>query len=199
VVYDEDDRIDLAPLIAMQNPGDLPVLRTWLDLNFGNRPNGSLRLLRALGETIHGAFVYTPRDELGTQTAAATIGHGRGTCRDFAFLFMEAARSLGFAARFVTGYLHDPRTDDGALTGGGATHAWAEIYIPGRGWIGFDPTNRIVAAGELIRVATTRTPTQASPIIGSFSGDGASVLGMDVSVTVTAEPQDGGGAAQAAD
>ena len=72
------------------------------------------------------------------------------------------------------------------MQGAGATHAWAEIYLPGAGWIEFDPTNGLVAGENLIRVAVTRDPAQAVPIAGSFAGEGA-YLGMDVDVTVRAE------------
>jgi transglutaminase-like putative cysteine protease len=96
---------------------------------------------------------------------------------------MEAARCLGFAARFVTGYLND-RPRGLGLQGGGSTHAWADVYVPGEGWIEFDPTNRITAGSDLIRVATTRTPAQASPISGSFQGKDAVCLSLHVSVDV---------------
>jgi transglutaminase-like putative cysteine protease len=146
--------------------------------------------LHALNQAIHDRFAYRRRDEQGVQTPGQTIAGGSGTCRDFAFLFMEAARQLGFAARFVTGYLYDPAAEQGgdgddALAGGGATHAWAETFVPGAGWIELDPTNRIVAGRNLIRVATTRTPAQAQPVRGTFNGDGATCLGMDVTVTVS--------------
>jgi len=185
--YDSDDQIDLSPLMALQNPQDLPVLQQWLDSVFGYRPSEALAFLRTLSDAINRSFAYSWRDQLGTQSAAATIESGQGTCRDLAFLFMEAARSFGFAARFVTGYLHDPAGGEG-LTGGGATHAWAEIFIPSEGWVEFDPTNCIVGGGALIKVAATRTPSQASPITGSFKGGGAKFLDMDVSVTVAEEP-----------
>jgi transglutaminase-like putative cysteine protease len=120
------------------------------------------------------------------QSPGTTILLGRGTCRDFAVLFMEAARFLGFAARFVTGYLYDPGTNgggDGALTGGGSTHAWVDVFIPGVGWIEFDPTNRIIAGRNLLRVAVTRTQTQALPVSGVFGGAGA-FRSMQVEVSV---------------
>ena len=123
----------------------------------------------------------------GVQSPAETIALGRGTCRDFALLFMEAARGLGFAARFVTGYLYDAASDTRPTSiprGGGATHAWADVFVPGVGWVEFDPTNRIVAGRNLLRVATTRTPAQALPLSGTFSGPGATCLGMHVSVAV---------------
>ena len=187
-VYDSDDGIDLQPLLAQENPGELPVLQDWLNSAFTNRPDDALALLRTLSDTIHESFEYSRRAEMGTQTAAETIGKGRGTCRDFALLFMEAARSLGFAARFVTGYLYDSSGSDDRVVGSGATHAWAEIFIPHTGWVEFDPTNRIIAGVSLIRVAVTRTAAQASPITGTFVGNGAILLDLDVRVDVNEEP-----------
>lgn len=187
-IYSEDDYVDLAPLVALQDPNELPVLEDWLDSAFQERPAEAFAFLRELGNAIHSSFEYFQRDELGTQSTAATIANGHGTCRDFAFLFMEAARSFGFAARFVTGYLHDPLGGRGAVVGGGATHAWADVFIPGDGWVEFDPTNRIVGGAPLIRVAVTRTPAQASPITGTFVGTGVVFLGMDVTVAVTEVP-----------
>lgn len=186
--YSADDRVDLAPLIALQHPEELPVLKEWLDTAFQARPTEALAFLRALADAINASFDYTRRDELGTQSAATTIAKGRGTCRDLAFLFMEAARSFGFATLFVTGYLHDPLRGESGVVGGGATHAWADVFIPGEGWVEFDPTNRIVGGGALIRIAGTRTPAQASPISGTFVGTDAIFLGMDVDVVVTEVP-----------
>ena len=88
----------------------------------------------------------------------------RGSCRDFATLMMEAARALGFAARFVSGYLYVPDRDTGErYLGGGSTHAWCQIYLPGAGWVEFDPTNGIVGNRDLIRVAVAREARQAIP------------------------------------
>ena len=107
---------------------------------------------------------------------------GSGTCRDFALFLMEAVRSLGFAARFVSGYLYDEDqvgdSEDGVV-GGGATHAWAQIYLPGAGWVEFDPTNALVGGRNLIRVAVARDPTQAIPLAGSFTGASNAYLGHD--------------------
>lgn len=183
--YTEDERIDLQAFRRVQNPCDAAMLADWLDTVFVSRPDTAMAFLGGLGHAIHDALSYSARDEMGTQSAAETIRNGKGTCRDYAFLFMEAARCFGFAARFVTGYLHDSIADGGRAVGGGATHAWADVYIPGEGWIEFDPTNRIVGGAALIRVATTRTPAQASPISGTFIGSSAKLLGLDVSVKVT--------------
>ena len=133
-------------------------------------------------------FAYGVRDQEGTQTPLETLERGGGTCRDYAFLMMEAVRSLGFGARFVTGYLYDPKLDNGGnhgTVGAGATHAWCEIYLPGAGWVEYDPTNAIIGGEALIRVAVTRDPAQASPISGSYEGAAEDYLGMNVEVTVT--------------
>lgn len=184
--YGPDEMLDLNPFLSLHNRGDAEALDPWLAANFAERPGCAFDLLCRLSDAIHGALSYSARDEMGTQSAAETLEKGVGTCRDYAFLFMEAARRLGFAARFVTGYLNDmSQGEGGGPIGGGATHAWADVFVPGEGWIEFDPTNRITAGGELIRVATTRTPDQASPISGSFSGEGAICTGLDVSVEVS--------------
>jgi transglutaminase-like putative cysteine protease len=188
VVYDADERIDLASLMAVECPQDRPAVEEWLAGALPDRPGESLRVLDMLGAAMHRSFAYRRCEEIGVQTPGRTIAAGSGTCRDFAFLFMEAARALGFAARFVTGYLYDPGADDPpgeAMSGGGATHAWADIFVPGAGWIEFDPTNRIVAGRNLIRVATTRTPAQASPVSGAFADNGGVCTAMAVSVTVS--------------
>ena len=102
----------------------------------------------------------------------------------------EAARSLGFGARVVTGYLYSPATDDGksaAAVGAGSTHAWADIYVPGSGWIAYDPTNGTINGANLIRVAVTRDISQAVPVAGSFAGTPDLYLGMTVDVAVVAE------------
>ncbi len=184
--YGEDERIDLGPLLRLQCPRDQPAIAAWLQRALPRLPGHSLEVLQGLSEAVHGALGYRRREEEGVQTPGETLATRSGTCRDFAFLFIEAARHLGFAARFVTGYLHDPAADAGqsaSVAGSGSTHAWAEVFVPGAGWVEFDPTNRIVAGSNLIRVAATRTPAQALPVRGSFRGDGRS-LGLEVSVTV---------------
>jgi transglutaminase-like putative cysteine protease len=182
--YDADDARDLHPYLGQQNPQNTAALQQWLDAHFVERPGKAFLFLSSLSDAVHRNLRYSSRDEMGTQTAAETIARGVGTCRDFAFLFMEATRLFGFAARFVTGYLNDAATSLDAPIGGGATHAWADVFVPGEGWIEFDPTNRITAGSALIRVATTRTPAQASPISGSFTGVGAVCSGLTVSVDV---------------
>jgi transglutaminase-like putative cysteine protease len=150
----------------------------------------TMAMLLAMVQAVPDEFTYNPRDEMGTQDPLVTLQSGTGTCRDFALLMMEAARSLGFAARFVSGYLYDEdRVGDGnqGLVGGGATHAWVQIYLPGGGWVEFDPTNALAGGRNLIRVAVTRDPTQAIPLSGSFTGTPDSYRGMSVEVEIMAE------------
>jgi transglutaminase-like putative cysteine protease len=129
-------------------------------------------------------ILYRVRDEEGTQTPAETLALGSGSCRDIAGLFIEAARHLGFGARAVSGYLFDP---DQQENDAGSTHAWAEIYLPGAGWIAFDPTHRRVGGGQLVPVAVARLNPQIMPVSGGFLGASNDLKRMDVVVTVRLE------------
>ena len=144
-------------------------------------------LLHAMTYAIKERFTYIARDEPGTQDPLLTLQLGSGSCRDFALLMMEAVRSLGLAARFVSGYLYVPDKDGPGRVGGGATHAWLEVYLPGAGWVEFDPTNGIVGNRDLIRVAVVRDPRQAVPLSGSWTGRPSDLLGMTVEVSVTSD------------
>ncbi len=161
-------------------------------LNFARRfiqdGTDSASLLARMMCTIRSEIAYRPRYEEGTQHPADTLALGSGTCRDFALLMMEAARALGYAARFVTGYLYDPSVDGAALAirGAGASHAWVQIYLPLSGWVEYDPTNALIGGRDLIRVAVARDPRQAIPLSGTFEGSGGDHLGMEISVEVRA-------------
>ena len=157
----------------------------------GASGHDTMAILTAMTISIHEQFSYARRVEMGTQDPVVTLTTRTGTCRDFALLMMEAARSLGFAARFVSGYLYDENLlvgTNGNVVGAGETHAWAQIYLPGAGWVEFDPTNGLIGGNNLIRVAVTRDPSQAIPLKGSFTGPTGAFLGMTVDVRVTAEP-----------
>ena len=154
------------------------------------RDGDTMAILLAMTEAVRAEFRYNPRDEMGTQDPFVTLNSGSGTCRDFALFLMEAVRSLGFAARFVSGYLYDEDRVNGTgatVVGGGATHAWTQIYLPGAGWVEFDPTNALIGGRNLIRVAVTRDASQAIPLSGSFTGATNAFLGMTVQVEVKAE------------
>jgi len=134
-------------------------------------------------------FACALREEMGTQNPVETLASRSSNCRDFALFMTDAARSVGFAARFVSGYLYDGRLigAKGRPVGGGATHAWVQIYLAGAGWVEFDPTNKLVGGEKLIRVAVVRTPSQALPLSGTFIGAPNDLLGMSADVTMMAE------------
>jgi len=156
-------------------------------------PTDTLDMLNRMTEHVHQQFTYLARYEKGTQTPMETLAKRRGTCRDFAVLMIEASRALGLAAHFVSGYLYDPGRHE-PLVGGGNTHAWVQVFLPGSGWIEFDPTNGVASNPGLIRVAVARDPYHAIPISGSWRGFPADNLGLKVSVSVhcqpTSEPED---------
>ena len=150
-------------------------------------PTQTLALLEAMTGFVKAQeFKYVARDVEGVQSPVDTLKLGSGSCRDFALLMIEAARSLGFAARFISGYLYVPSADQPGNVGGGATHAWVQVYLPGSGWIEFDPTNGIVGNRDLIRVAVVRDPKQAVPVAGSWTGAPEDFVAMKVQVRVTA-------------
>jgi transglutaminase-like putative cysteine protease len=144
-------------------------------------------LLAAMTHAIRQNLTYVAREESGIQDPIRTLRLGSGSCRDFAVLMMEAVRSLGLAAHFVSGYLYAPEGRQDGRVGGGATHAWARVYLPGAGWVEFDPTNDIIGSHDLIRVAVVRDPRQAVPVSGTWTGFPSDSLGMTVEVEVTAE------------
>jgi transglutaminase-like putative cysteine protease len=160
---------------------------------------GTMDLLRAMALGIRQQLRYIRRIERGVQTPAETLRNGSGTCRDFAWLMIDAIRFLGFAARFVSGYIFVPGdappvatdlTAGGDPMGtpeGGATHAWLQVYLPGAGWVDFDPTNSIIGNRNLIRVAVGWSPRQVLPLWGTYEGSASACLGMKVAVRVTEE------------
>ncbi len=153
----------------------------------------TLPMLEAMCMAVKRDFGYARREDEGTQEPADTLRTKSGSCRDFALLMMEACRSLGLAAQFVTGYLYDDALLGGGegLVGGGETHAWLQVFLPGAGWVEFDPTNGIIGGRNLIRVGVARDPAQAAPLSGSYEGEAEDYLGMEVEVQVSAEAPEG--------
>jgi len=133
-------------------------------------------------------FSYTVRVMEGCQSPVETLTRKTGSCRDFALLMMEAVRALGLAARFVSGYLWTPSAETGGQADAlpGATHAWVQVYLPGAGWVEFDPTSGLAGNRNLIRIAVVRDPSQAVPISGKWTGAPADFLRMEVDVRVRA-------------
>ncbi|MEX2629262.1 MAG: transglutaminase family protein [Tistlia sp.] len=151
-------------------------------------PVDTLDLLLRINTALHDHLTYRRRHGLGTQSPTETLDLGGGSCRDYALFMMEAVRALGFAARFVSGYLYDPAVEKAGTVsrtqGAGNTHAWVEVYLPGAGWVEFDPTNGRAGGSNLIRVAVARDPSQAIPLHGTFYGAADSFLDMTVQVEV---------------
>jgi len=177
VIYSPADATALAPFIRPVY-AEHPAHSAWLNAHRGHAGDSSLDLLLRLNQAIHREFSYGVREEYGTLTPAETIQRGAGTCRDFAWLMIESLRRWGFAARFVTGYLYS----SAGVRGSHSTHAWCEAFLPDLGWIEFDPTNGLSESPDLIRVAATRTPEEASPVSGVALGNGTSWLEASVSV-----------------
>jgi transglutaminase-like putative cysteine protease len=221
--YSLADRFDLEHYLRPHYDDPQGKLTAWSrQFLSAQGPTFTRQVLVEMNRTIRSSFTYSSRDEEGTQSPLETLEHGSGSCRDFALLMMEAARRLGIATRFVSGYLYDPALDaeerpadsgaDAANTvvstapvsnapaaapvptvGAGATHAWMQAYLPGAGWVPFDPTNNLLGGTQLIRVAVARDPNQAAPVSGSWFGDADAYIGMEVSVKVRRiGPRDGG-------
>lgn len=182
----DDDRLDLGALSTPRYRDPDGRLAAWARGFVGPGATDTLAMLKDLNVGPSAAVAYEAREEYGTQAPLETLDRGRGSCRDLATLLVEAARRLGFGARLVSGYLWDPARDRVGAAGSGSTHAWAEIYVPGAGWIAFDPTNRSVGAGHLVPVAIARTIEQIAPVTGGYGGDPADALDMDVTVRVAA-------------
>ncbi|MEI9811905.1 MAG: transglutaminase family protein [Acidobacteriota bacterium] len=190
--YSDEDFPNLGCALQRHYPGDC-VSKWALQFLDPAESTSTMKMLGAMNRGIQEKFTYTRRTEKGVQTPEQTLKSGRGSCRDFAVLMMEAARSLGVATRFVSGYIFTPShpgtTEHGkpaaATTGGGATHAWMQAYLPGAGWIDFDPTNSIVGNRNLIRVAVAWAPEHALPLWGTYDGPASAFLAMDVTVKVS--------------
>jgi transglutaminase-like putative cysteine protease len=185
--YDSDDRLDLEHYLRPHHDDPDGVLERWVRQFIAPSGDTFTRvMLTRMNAHVHNTLQYRVRHEEGTQEPLVTLALGTGTCRDFALLMMEALRRLGVAARFVSGYLYDPAIDgSGPISvGAGTTHAWLQVYLPGPGWVAFDPTNNLQGAMPLVRVGVARHPAQAAPVAGSWFGMPDSYLGMTVDVRV---------------
>jgi len=181
----DDDMTDLGSLRLQGYLDSHGRLMAWAQGFVAGNPTDTLSLLKDICAGLATGFVYEVREEEGVQTPEQTLDRGTGSCRDLAVLFVDAVRSLGFGARIVSGYLYDPELNQLGSAGVGSTHAWAEVFVPGAGWITFDPTNRSIGGFNLIPVAMVRDIRQAIPVSGSFNGPRDSFSGMDVKVQVS--------------
>ncbi len=184
--YSDADWTDLGALALPQYADSVGRLRAWVERFVMRYPTDTLSLLKDVSNGVSEQIAYQSREDMGTQGPLETLDRGWGSCRDFAVLFAEAVRTLGFGARIVSGYMFDPMQTLVGSAGQGSTHAWVEVFVPGAGWISFDPTNRAVGAANLIPVAVARHISQVAPVTGSFLNLQGHLARMDVSITVEA-------------
>lgn len=187
--YSSEEMPDLLRSIERQHLDPNRKIDRWVQRFLGQsgRP-ATLDILTEMTAAIRAEFTYVPRQQKGTQTPLETLERGTGTCRDYAMFMIEAVRALGFAARFVSGYIYNPSGKRRRI-GGGNTHAWVRVYLPGSGWIEFDPTNGIIGTNGLIRVAVARDIYQAVPVSGAWTGTPGSFLSLEVTVDAQVSPE----------
>ena len=199
--YSLQDRLDLEHYLRPHHDDPDGKLIAWAHQFFRHDgPTPTRDLLERMNQHINQHFRYETRNEEGTQTPLQTLELNSGTCRDYALLMMEATRRLGVATRFVSGYLYDVALDANAVrtpgtgiggtageptVGAGATHAWLQAYLPGAGWVAYDPTNNLLGGNQLIRVAVARDPAFAAPVSGSWFGEPDAYVGLEATVQVS--------------
>lgn len=189
VAYAPVEQPDLERARTRHEPDPHGVVDAWARRFVrAHEPTRALEMLERMASAVRDELRWEPRDEEGTQTPIETLARGVGACRDFALLVIEACRSVGVAARFVSGYLYDPSRDVDPAPPGGATHAWVQAYLPGAGWIEIDPTHGRVGGAHLVRVAIAHDPATLAPITGTWIGFPGDALGMEVSVHVRELP-----------
>src|SRR5450755_4067491 len=188
--YSADDALDLGRTKEHHYLDPERKIEQWVRKVLDSAPGGrTFDTLVAMTSAIKEQFQYVVREREGVQSPLETLELRSGSCRDFAVFMMEAVRGLGLGARFVSGYLYDEHLvgASSGMVGTGATHAWLQVYLPGAGWVEFDPTNALVGGRNLIRVAVARDAAQAVPVVGSFKGSAGAFLSLTVDVTVTTE------------
>ncbi|HEY0905749.1 MAG TPA: transglutaminase family protein [Methylophilus sp.] len=188
--YTEQQAFELTAYLQPEPLG--PQLTAWMDAmrQAVIRPDiGIVDFLVAVNQRLQTTIGYTVRMEPGIQTPEDTLTKCTGSCRDSAWLLVQIMRNLGLAARFVSGYLIQLKADVAALDGPSGTdkdftdlHAWAEVFIPGAGWVGLDPTSGLMAGEGHIPLACTALPSSAAPVVG-FSDVAEVVFSHEMTVT----------------
>ena len=191
--YDEKEKSALGPYLKAEEAARWPVL-DWARVALGDpsKKRETISVLTDLNLAIHRQIAYEQRDEEGTQSPNETLERGRGACRDMAELFVATSRHLGLAARFVSGYLYEPPQPDGTSgfnVAAGSMHAWAEVYLPGAGWRGFDPTNGLLTDHHFLPAAVANRPEWVSPIQGRYFHAGSVDSEMRVVLTIEGAAQ----------
>ena len=186
IQYTPDEWTDLAGYLRPHTEDPDASVARWTKNFVAGDQDCTIDVLRRMLNSFRDGFSYNARETEGTQSPSETLRTKSGTCRDYAWLMIEALRRLGLASRFVSGYLYDAALDGRAVgtRGAGATHAWLQVFLPGGGWLDYDPTNQITAGFDLIPVAVARHPALAIPLEGSWFGEGKDYLGMTVDVAV---------------
>lgn len=182
--YSQEDWTDLGALLHPQYADTKGRLSAWVNGFVMRHLTDTLSLLKDVSNGVSAQITYQSREDAGTQGPIETLDRGWGSCRDFAVLFAEAVRTLGFGARIVSGYLFDPSQTLAGSAGQGSTHAWVEVFVPGAGWISFDPTNRAMGSANLIPVAVGRHIMQVAPVTGTFGSQTGETARMAVSIRV---------------
>lgn len=183
--YDERDWKDLGALTVPQHPDPSGEFQQWIRGFVMGNPTDTLSLLKDLSAGVSSHVAYQAREAEGTQPPLETLTLRSGSCRDIATLFVEGVRVLGIGARAVSGYLYDPARNLLGSSGAGSSHAWVDVFVPGAGWVAFDPTNRTMGGANLISVAVARDITQAMPVSGGFIGPADAFKSMDVAVDIS--------------
>ena len=187
VQYTPDEWNDLSGYLRPHAEDADGTVASWAKSFIVGERHRTMDVIGRMVDTIGATFSYRAREAEGTQTPSETLRTRSGTCRDYAWLMIEALRRIGFACRFITGYLYDASLDgrgSSGIVGAGATHAWVQVYLPGAGWLHYDPTNRLSGGLDLIPVAIARHPGQAIPLRGSWFGSADDFRGMSVSVAI---------------
>jgi transglutaminase-like putative cysteine protease len=184
--YSAAERLALTPFLipSFDDPGH--VLRSWAQpfADQGAAGGGPRQAIASMSEALRHSLAYTRRETEGVQTPQETLSLRAGACRDYATLMIDALRHIGIAARVVSGYLYSP--GGSSLDGGGATHAWVQVYLPDCGWFPVDPTNNLIGGNELIRIAFGREASEVAPLSGEWFGAPGDYTGMTVDVSVIA-------------